>query len=364
MGKNVKLSEKKALEVTEVPWQDNSKLLNPAPGKRQPLKGFDERFVDIVDYHLRGTHRIWEERGVGRIYDQYGHNTPVWTPNGLTYGRDQVIADTLQVQHTFPDRKLYTDDVIWKADHAKEVYQFSAGFTNVGHHWGYSAYGPPTGKKLTWGVLCDCIVHENRIAEEWLIRDDTAILRQLGLDLWEVARDLAEQDTADPSEKSFYSHLDRTDGQRIPQRYSPKSGSFDVEDFLRSVLHDQWNVRLLNRIAKHYAPNYQFRGPGNRRLYGTGDYAAHATMLLAQFPDLHYQIDELYWNEERLKDRLKLAVRWTIQGTHEGWGPFGKPTGRRMQLMGMSQHYVKHEKLVEEFTLYSEIALLKQLVEI
>lgn len=362
MKKNPASPEKPLPEITDVRWQDNSKLLNPTPGKRQPLQGFHERFVDIVDYHVRGTHRIWEERGVGRIYEQYGHNAPVWTPNGLTYGREQVIADTLQVQHTFPDRKLYTDDVIWKADSDPEIYQFSAAFTNIGHHWGHSIYGAPTGKKLRWGGLCDCIVQENRIVEEWLIRDDTAILRQLGLDLWEIARGLAEQDSA--PEPSFYGNLDRTEGQHIPQAHSPKAGDFDVEDFLRGVLHDQWNVRLLNRIRESYAPNYCFRGTGNLRLYGTGDYAAHVVALLAQFPDLHYQIDELYWNEDRPKDRLKVAVRWTMQGTHEGWGPLGKPSGRRMELMGMSQHYVKNEKLAEEFTLYSELALLKQLMEV
>jgi len=55
-------------------------------------------------------------------------------------------------------------------------------------------------------------------------------------------------------------------------------------------------------------------------------------------------------------------VRWTLQGTHEGWGVFGNPTGRRITLMGLSHLYVRNETLVEDHTLYSEIALMKQLV--
>ncbi len=37
-------------------------------GRRHPLKGFDEDYVDIVDYIVRCTHKIWEEKAVGLIY--------------------------------------------------------------------------------------------------------------------------------------------------------------------------------------------------------------------------------------------------------------------------------------------------------
>ncbi|MDX1413776.1 MAG: hypothetical protein R3293_06265, partial [Candidatus Promineifilaceae bacterium] len=30
-------------------------------GRRQELEGFDEDYVDIVDYIVRCTHKIWEE---------------------------------------------------------------------------------------------------------------------------------------------------------------------------------------------------------------------------------------------------------------------------------------------------------------
>ena len=42
--------------------------------KKQELPGFDEEYLDIVDYILKITHRIWEEKGIGVIYDTYANN--------------------------------------------------------------------------------------------------------------------------------------------------------------------------------------------------------------------------------------------------------------------------------------------------
>ena len=53
--------------------------------KRQPLAGFDEDYVDIVDYIVRCTHKIWEERGVGLIYTHYSNNIVIHTTDGTTY---------------------------------------------------------------------------------------------------------------------------------------------------------------------------------------------------------------------------------------------------------------------------------------
>ena len=42
-------------------------------GRRQPMQGFDEDYVDIVDYIIRCTHKIWEQKGIGLIYTHYAH---------------------------------------------------------------------------------------------------------------------------------------------------------------------------------------------------------------------------------------------------------------------------------------------------
>ena len=95
---------------------DISKMIPPPAEKNQSLKGFDNDYVDIVDYIVRATHKIWEEGGLGIIYSHYQHDVKIWTSDGLTYGRDVVIANSAQTQSAFPDALLIADDVIWSGN--------------------------------------------------------------------------------------------------------------------------------------------------------------------------------------------------------------------------------------------------------
>ena len=61
------------------------------------------------------------------------------------------------------------------------------------------------------------------------------------------------------------------------------------------------------------------------------------------------------------QDGYTTAVRWTLQGTHEGPGIYGEPTGKRVYLLGITHHEVREGKFVKEWMVYDEFALLKQL---
>ena len=60
-------------------------------------------------------------------------------------------------------------------------------------------------------------------------------------------------------------------------------------------------------------------------------------------------------------DGLQVAVRWTLQGTHEGNGVFGEPTGARIKLVGITHYDVKDSKFVKEWTCFDQFAVLKQI---
>ena len=90
-------------------------ILAPRP-RRQDLSGFEPVYSDIVDYILRCTHRIWEEKNVGLCRTHYGEDCVVHTLAGETRGVDQVIANTLATLAEFPDRTLLGEDVIWSED--------------------------------------------------------------------------------------------------------------------------------------------------------------------------------------------------------------------------------------------------------
>ena len=129
---------------------------------------------------------------------------------------------------------------------------------------------------------------------------------------------------------------------------------------MQNTLNEIWNWRLFNKIGDYYADNHECYTAGGRKLYGLGDYQAFIMAMLTMFPDAHLLFDHVYANGNDA-DGYRVAVRWHLLGTHEGPGIYGEPTGKRVNIMGASQFLLADKKIVREWTIYDEIALLKQL---
>lgn len=328
-------------------------------GQRQPLRGFYPEYTDIVDYIIRCTHKMWEEGGIGLLYDHYAQNTGVWTDWGFSVGRERAAEYVVQRLAGFPDLRLFGDDVVWTGDD-RAGFRTCHRFVQTGTNYGWSRYGPPTGKRVQFRSFANCIVRENRITEEWLVHDELTIVRQLGLDVDEVLRDLANA-TDTTMMHDIVSEVPRTHGQLTPAPFVPQHpGGFDVEDFVRGAMHEIWNWRLLNKIPDYYAPTVPIHATGNRELYGLGDARAHVLHLLATFPDGMLQVDDVYANGDE-RNGYRAAVRWTFLGSHRGIGTYGKPTGKQIRILGTTEFRIKGEKIVEEWTVWNELALLWKL---
>jgi len=61
-------------QVMQVERHDYVDLAPTGRPRCGSLRGFDPIYTDIVDYIVRCTHRIWDERDVGLIYTHYTHN--------------------------------------------------------------------------------------------------------------------------------------------------------------------------------------------------------------------------------------------------------------------------------------------------
>ena len=62
----------------------------------------------------------------------------------------------------------------------KSTYLSSHRILSTGTHLGDGFYGKATGKKVIYRAIADCLVVNNKIVEEWIIRDEASILNQLG----------------------------------------------------------------------------------------------------------------------------------------------------------------------------------------
>ena len=143
------------------------------------LKGFDPKFADFPDYILGVTRTVWERRGVSTLRDYYAPDIIVRSPASLVVGNEGVIAATMATQAEFPDRKLLGEDVIWCGT-PEEGMLSSHRILCTATHSGDGSYGPASGRRLRYRVIADCHARDNTIDDEWLIRDQGAIVRQIG----------------------------------------------------------------------------------------------------------------------------------------------------------------------------------------
>ena len=82
-------------DVLQVERHDFVDLVPEGRKRVQSMQGFDSVYTDIVDYIVRCTHRIWDERDVGLIYSHYTHNCVVYTAAKTMYDREEVVRDTI-----------------------------------------------------------------------------------------------------------------------------------------------------------------------------------------------------------------------------------------------------------------------------
>ena len=82
--------------------------------------------------------------------------------------------------------------------------------------------------------------------------------------------------------------------------------------------------------------------------------------MLAMFPDLILQIDDIYWMGNDA-DGYLVSVRWSLVGTHRGMGIYGAPTGRRVNMWGITQHEIKDGVIRKEWMLFNEFAVMQQI---
>ena len=109
------------------------------------MRGFDPIYTDIVDYIVRCTHRIWDERDVGLIYTHYTHNCVLYGVLGTMYDRETIVRETIQRIVELPDRRGMATSVVWRGNDVDGFYT-SHMTHGVGRHTEYGIFGRPTGR--------------------------------------------------------------------------------------------------------------------------------------------------------------------------------------------------------------------------
>jgi predicted ester cyclase len=347
-------------QVMQVERHDYVDLAPANRPRRQSLRGFDPIYTDIVDYIVRCTHRIWDERDIGLIYTHYTHNAVVYYTLGAVYSREDIVRDTIQRLVTFPERRGMATQVIWRGDDVDGFYT-SHLVTGSGRHTQDGPYGKPTGRSFSTRTIADCMVFENRIYREWIVSDGMGLLRQLGLDPHPIAEARAREMLGQGHGPVDIGESQRLLGQQPPEAEADTSlAHTDTEAWCLRGLHEVFNKRMFGRIRETYAPNAQWHGPLMKELYGRAAVLHQALALVGAIPDCAFTPQHVC-SVPCEEGGEKVAVRWVMEGHHLGYGLLGAPTGHRLFVLGITHLHVVRGVIVEEWTVYDELALLTQI---
>ena len=117
---------------------------------------------------------------------------------------------------------------------------------------------------------------------------------------------------------------------------------------------------MFGRIRDVYARTCQWHGPLMKELYGPAAVLHQTLALVGSIPDCAFVPQHVCSNPCE-EGGEKVAVRWIIEGHHLGHGLLGAPSGQRLFVMGMSHYHVVDGRVVDEWTVYDELALMIQM---
>jgi predicted ester cyclase len=318
------------------------------------MHGFDPEFKDLRDFILKITYRIWEERGIDRIRDYYNESAPVKTPLSVTNSVEDVVRFTRETLQMFPDRQLYGEDVIG-VEHPVGTYYSSHRILSTMTHEGDGVFGLPTGKKVMTRIIADCICRENQVIDEWMVRDQSAILLQLGMDPETFGEKLAQADQV--------GGIPVPEPEALVARWAGPPDSGPVQGDAKRVADSYqavWEDGDFDALVDTHDRAYQGFAPGAELLYGIDGLINFLTGMRAAIPDGVYQV--YHWIEQRENEKNpRIALRWSVSGTHSGDGRFGSPTGSPVVILAMSHLELQRGFVVREYHGIDELSIWAQI---
>lgn len=312
------------------------------------------RFAYLPDYIRGVTWEIWEGRQISSLRHCYGPDMVARSTLGVMVGNEEVIRDTLASLAAFPDRQIYGDEVIWSGSE-EEGYLSSHRSMIIGTHTGHGVFGPPTGRVVAARCIADCYVRDEVIEDEWLCYDMGAMVRQLGHtpEAWARAS-IAREGGPETARRPFTPEIDR------PGPYRGRGDDHPLGRCLAGIL-----TRIMDKdlavIGGEYDRAVQVSHPGGAGGWGRPFAEAQWMQLRTAFPDAEFRIEHRIGRvDPGQPDRA--AVRWSLTGSHSGYGAFGAPTGAPVHVMGFTHAEFGPWGLCREFSLWDEVSIWKQIL--
>ena len=320
------------------------------------LKGFDPKWKDFPDYIIGVTKEIWEERGIAKLNHYYAPDIVVRSPASVVVGNQGVIAATMATLAEFPDRELPGEDVIWSHDGEQGLYSSHRIVSRSTHMGDDLLLGGATMVANGVMTIADCLCRENRIVEEWLVRENLRGVLQVGGDPWAVAQAQAEADREGDAARHLW-RIDLIAATREGSNVSvpadhPAAGPAAM---LAAAFRDD----MFGEAAIALSPTCELRWPSNRHGWGRGYWIGCCTQIRGVLHKASFRLEHVAARPLPGGD-VAVALRWALAGTHAGDGLWGKATGRDVLVAAVSHYRLRGGIIMEDTTVFDELAVLRQ----
>ena len=307
-------------------------------------------YTDPDDFIREVTDRIWVQRDVSYIVDNYEPDSIVHGGLGTVIGRDGVIDGSLMRIAGSPQHVGQAEDVVWEArgDDAflSSHLVFSSDENLVDGRI----------KRIRKRTIANCLYRRGRMVEEWVVRDELADVLQRGLDPDEVARGQRFRGYEGSMTKPAPSDvLTAGDSGPRPDDFRPECEM--VLEFLQEV----WNGRHYQKVTDYMVRDLFLHTVGDQTIVRPDGYQRDLLALVAPFPDAQFAVRDVQINSAERYAGMRIAVMWTMHGTYRGTPAFGPLTNRPIDLLGVSQFLVQDGRIVREVRVFDEIALRAQI---
>jgi predicted ester cyclase len=303
----------------------------------------------LPDYILKCTAQIWEGRDIAALDWHYSDDIIVRTPTGISRGNEAGKANTMATLSEFPDRQLLGEDVIWCGDDESGFLSSHRILSTATHKGG--AFGPATGRSVTFRTIADTFCRDNQVWDEWLIRDNAAIAIQLGQTPKEAAGARIESgvltEPLTPDSDVAGSYFGTGNNNEWGERHASILQCVMAADFAA--------------ISREYDRACQVALPGGHEGHGTAAVDEFWLGLRGALPSAEFHIAHQIGRDDPLLSP-RSAIRWSLTGRHDGTGRYGAPTGAEVHVMGISHAEFGPWGLRREVTLIDDIAIWKQIL--
>ena len=124
----------------------------------------------------------------------------------------------------------------------------------------------------------------------------------------------------------------------------------------KALARRSWeSVEASDTLGEVYASDVVWHMP-DQEVRGIEEAKQFVDMFKSAFPDMHATVEDV------VAEGDEVVTRVTLRGTHQGEvEEFGPPTGKQVEIEGITIHRIEDGKIAEEWNSYDNLSMMQQL---